>query len=79
MSTSSQNIRSSSSAFEPFQRKSSVSVFTDIQDDPQLKESIITTRKKRKLAFNVLREMFKCNVTNRILPCLNKETNQHIK
>ena len=63
-----QNIRSTGSAFEPFQRKSS-----DIQD---VKEAIDTTRKNRKNAFNNLREMFKCNVPKRVLPGLKNESNK---
>jgi len=63
-----QNIRSTGSAFEPFQRKSS-----DIQG---VKEAIDTTRKNRKNAFNNLREMFKCNVPKRVLPCLKDESNK---
>ncbi len=48
--------QSTNSAFEPFQRT---------------KESIDTTRKNRKNAFNNLRELFKCNVPNRVFPYLN--------
>ena len=56
-----QNIRSTGSAFEPFQRT---------------KEAIENTRKNRKNAFNNLRELFKCNVPKRVLPCLNYEPNK---
>jgi hypothetical protein len=47
-----QNIRSTGSAFEPFQRS---------------KEAIDTTRKNRKNAFNNLRELFKCNIPKRVM------------
>ncbi len=63
-----QNIRSTGSAFEPFQRKSS-----DIQD---VKEAIDNTRKNRKNAFNSLRELFKYNAPKRVLPCLKDESNK---
>ena len=56
----SQNIRSTGSAFEPFERTT---------------ESIDVTRKNRKNAFNNLRELFKCNVTKRVLPYLPNPPN----
>ena len=62
MSSASQNITTTGSAFVPFHRKSS---FADIHC---VKEAIDSNRKKRKFAFNNLREMFKFNVPNRILP-----------
>ena len=80
---SSQNIRSNSSAFEPFQRNGFGNVFTDIQDYPvqqqKVTEAIIHNRKNRKFAFNKLREMFKCNVSKRILPCLKSQTQETSK
>lgn len=62
-----QNIRSTGSAFEPFQRT------TGIQN---VKETIDNNRKNRKNAFNSLRELFKYNVPKRVLPCLNDEPNK---
>lgn len=79
----SQNIRSNSSAFEPFQRKAVGNVFTNIQDYPveqqNLTEIIIDKRKSRKFAFNKLREMFKCNVSKRIIPCLKSSSQETSK
>ncbi len=50
----SQLAHSTNSAFEPYQRT---------------KEAINNNRKNRKNAFNNLREMFKCNLPNRVFPC----------
>jgi hypothetical protein len=78
----SQNIRTNSSAFEPFQRKGVVNVFTDIEDDPvqqNLTEIIINKRNSRKFAFSKLREMFKCNVSKRIIPCLKSSSQETSK
>ena len=66
----SQNIRSTDSAFEPFQRTSSKIEIHGV------KEAIDNSRKNRKNAFNNLREMFKYNVPKRVLPCLNDEPNK---
>jgi hypothetical protein len=56
---------SNSSAFEPFERKNQRIVFTDYEDTLlpttgiTATETIVTTRKSRRNAFNKIREMFK--------------------
>jgi hypothetical protein len=67
--------RSNSSAFQPFERKKSITEFTDINDELlqttgiittgiittgiKTTETIVNTRKSRRNAFNNIRKMFK--------------------
>lgn len=74
---SSNNFRSDSSAFIPFQRKKSVGVsekISDIEkqfDQAQMSEAIKSARQNRKMMFSNIRKLFKENV-NRVLPCLKE-------
>lgn len=74
--------RSNSSAFEPFRRTSSSTVFTDMQQQKQQQEqsaiNTVNARKNRKNAFNNIREMFKCKGTTakRVLPCLRSQSDE---
>lgn len=74
---SSNNIRSDSSAFMPFERKKSVSVSEEVPDinkqvdRVQMTEAIKNARQNRKMMFGNIRKLFKENV-NRVLPCLKE-------
>jgi len=74
---SSNNIRSDSSAFTPFERKKSVGVSAEVPDinkhvdHVQMTEAIKSARQNRKMMFGNIRKLFKENV-NRVLPCLKE-------
>jgi hypothetical protein len=74
---SSNNFRSDSSAFIPFQRKKSVGVsekLPDIEkqfDQAQMSEAIKSARQNRKMMFSNIRKLFKENVS-RVIPCLKE-------
>lgn len=76
---SSNNIRSDSSAFTPFERKKSVGVSAELpaidqprpQGQQKMTESINAARKNRKMIFSNIRKLFKDNV-NRVLPFLKE-------
>ena len=74
---SSNNIRSDSSAFSPFERKKTVGVSVELpavdqpQEQQKMTESINAARKNRKMIFSNIRRMFKDNV-NRVLPFLKE-------
>lgn len=73
---------SNSSAFQPFERKKSITEFTDIKDDLlqttgikttgvkttgiKPTETIVNTRKSRRNAFNNIRKMFKFSTLGNI-------------